>query len=263
MPLPVSIVTVSFNQARFLSECLASVVAQKRRDLDQYVVVDPGSSDGSRDILSRRAADIDQLILEPDEGPADGLNKGFAHATGELIAYINSDDRLAPGAIDYASRYMEAHPAVDVLCGAIAIIDERGRPAPRRIVSDVFDIPRYVAGVCTIGQQATFIRRTAFERTRGFNRANRVSWDGELLVDLALTGARFAASSRVLGEWRIYPGTITRSATHRLRLSHETARIASRVAASGIRLYPPARVRALQLLYRWNLFRHMRYLLAR
>src|SRR5262249_49587130 len=186
-----SIVTISFNQALFLEECIDSV-ARQRVDGVEYIVVDPGSTDGSRDILARRRRDIDRAVLEPDQGPADGLNKGFAAARNDIFGYVNADDRLLPGTASFVREFFAEHTDVDVLCGAIRLIDREGRPSPRARVSDRFEVARYAAGVCTIGQQATFFRRSAFERAGGFNTANRIAWDGELMVDMALAGARFS-----------------------------------------------------------------------
>lgn len=259
----VSIVTISYNQARYLEACLTSVIAQRRIGQDEYIVIDPGSTDGSRDILMHHAGRIDALILDPDRGPADGLNKGFARAHGEILAYINSDDRLAPGAIAFVSDWFARNPDIDVLCGAVRIIDEHGRASVRRRVSDPFDVARYLAGVCTIGQQATFIRKGAFERTQGFNVENRVSWDGELLVDLALAGARFATTTKVLGDWRIYRGTVTGSADHLPRLDAEMRRIGQRLQAARYPLFDERESQRLRLRYKLDPLRHLRYLLAR
>ena len=68
-----------------------------------------------------------RILFEPDKGPPDGLNKGFAGTSAGILGYLNSDDRFAPGALDYVLRYFERRPEVDVLCGAIRIIDETGR----------------------------------------------------------------------------------------------------------------------------------------
>ena len=122
----VSIVTISFNQASFLEECVLSVLSQKANDVE-YIVVDPGSTDASRDILQRYADRIDTRILEPDHGPADGLNKGFAAGSGDIFGYINADDRYVAGAIEFVRTFFLENPAVDVLCGAIRIIDRHGR----------------------------------------------------------------------------------------------------------------------------------------
>src|SRR5262249_39838196 len=161
-----SVVTVSFNKAPFLEECLRSVLSQKAPGVE-YIVVDAGSTDGSREILKRFAPEIDRLILEADRGPADGLNKGFRNARGRIFAYLNADDRFAPDALAFARRYFAANPAVEVLCGSIRIIDREGRSSWRARTSDRFDLRRYAAGFCTIGQQATFFRREAFRDCRG------------------------------------------------------------------------------------------------
>ncbi|HSN21662.1 MAG TPA: glycosyltransferase [Usitatibacter sp.] len=83
-PPRITMVTISFNQARYLEACIGSVLAQGYPDLE-YIVVDAGSTDGSRDIVARYAGRLAAAILEPDAGPADGLNKGFARATGEVF----------------------------------------------------------------------------------------------------------------------------------------------------------------------------------
>jgi len=261
-PPTISIVTISFNQAPFLAECLRSVIDQRGLDVE-YVVVDPGSMDGSRELIANAGTGIDRVVLEPDDGPADGLNRGFADARGDVFGYINADDRLAPGALAFVRAYFTAHPEVDVLCGAIRIIDRDGHPSNRARTADRFDLKRYAAGVCTIGQQGTFIRARAFRKAGGFNRANRINWDGELLVDLALAGARFATVDRVLGDFRIYTESITGSNKHYDRLLREHARIARKIASREVILYSPVQTRIHRWLYRLDPFRHMRYLLVR
>lgn len=261
-PARVSIVTISFNQAPFLDECLRSVWSQDAREVE-YIAVDPGSTDASRDILGRHAHRIDKLILEPDRGPADGLNKGFAAATGDIFGYLNADDRYAAGAIGFARDFFEEHPDVDVLCGAIRIIDRQGRASLRARTSDRFDLAHYAAGTCTIGQQATFFRRRAFEKAGGFNAENRINWDGELLVDMALAGARFETTGKILGDFRVYAESITGSKRHIGRLLREHERIAEKIRAQGVPLHSPMRGALRRVFYKANIVRHLGYLLAR
>src|SRR5260370_8827288 len=85
----VSIVTISFNQAPFLERAIRSVVEQDYPDVE-YIVVDPGSTDGSRDIIERYRSRISKIILEPDTAPANGLNKGFAATRGQIFFYTNT-----------------------------------------------------------------------------------------------------------------------------------------------------------------------------
>ena len=229
----ISIVTLSYNQGRFLADCIDSVSSQKV-DGVEYIVVDPGSSDGSRDILQTRAAEMDCQILEPDDGPADGLNKGFAQAGGEIFGYINADDRLAPGAVQFVREYFAKRPSMDVLCGAIRIIDENGRASTRARTSDRFNVRRYAARLCNIAQQATFFRRRAFDLAGGFNVANRVAWDGELLADMALIDAKFARERKVLGDFRVYQGTISNSGGYLEKLDHYYLGIEQKLRDRGI-----------------------------
>lgn len=260
-PDRVSIVTISFNQAAFLEACVQSVVSQDAPDIE-YIVVDPGSTDASRDILSRHAGRIHRQILEPDRGPADGLNKGFAATTGDILGYINADDRYVPGAIGFARRFFADNPEIDVLCGAIRIVDRQGRAALRARTSDRFDLAHYAAGTCTVGQQATFFRRRAYEKAGGFNAENRINWDGELLVDMALAGARFATTSKILGEFRIYAESITGSKRHEERLWAEHRRVAEKIRARGVPLYSPLQSALRRFFYKANIARHIGYLLA-
>src|SRR5450432_4773126 len=99
----VSIVTISYNQAQYLEEAIVSVLEQDYPSIE-YIVVDPGSTDGSRQIIERYRSRIGKVILDPDKGPADGLNHGFDAATGSVFAYLNADDVLLPGAVSSAVK---------------------------------------------------------------------------------------------------------------------------------------------------------------
>jgi glycosyltransferase involved in cell wall biosynthesis len=258
----ISIVTLSYNQGRFLADCVDSVLSQ-RTDGVEYIVVDPGSKDESRQILQDNAARIDRLILEPDQGPADGLNKGFARASGEIYGYINADDRLAPGALQYVREYFARRPEIEVLCGAISIINENGKASMRGRTSDTFNVRRYAARLCNIAQQATFFRRSAFERVGGFNIANRVAWDGELLADMALANARFVRVRKVLGDFRVYRGTISNSDGYLAKLEHYYDGIERKLLEHGVRPYSRS-ARALgRVLKKVNVFRYAEQVIVR
>lgn len=257
-----SIVTISYNQAEYLQECIDSVVDGHECEL-QYIVVDPGSEDGSRELLEENRYKINDVVLEPDDGPADGLNNGFAKARGDIFGYINADDRFVPGALDYVAAYFDAHPDVDVICGAIRIIDEQGKPSLRKRTSDRFCLADYLAGICTVGQQATFFRRSAFIAAGGFNKDNRITWDGELLVDMALAGCRFESIFKVLGDFRIYPESITGSNKFRDKQQQEFARFKREARARGLHVYTDKVQCVRRLLYKLNIFRHLGYLIVR
>jgi glycosyltransferase involved in cell wall biosynthesis len=203
----ISIVTISFNQAQYLERAICSVLDQDHQNVE-HIVVDPGSSDGSREIIEKYSHRIAKVILDPDKGAADGLNKGFAAATGEVFGFLNSDDVLCPGALAEADRFLQRHPDVDVVSGDCEIIDEHDQVL-RLSYSDRFSLARYAYGAGILIQPSTFFRASAYRRTGGFNLANRSNWDGELFVDMACAGASFDRSRRVWSRYRIHQSSIT------------------------------------------------------
>jgi glycosyltransferase involved in cell wall biosynthesis len=106
---------VSFNQAAFLEEGLRSVLDQEYPNLE-FLVVDGSSTDGSIDILERYRDRLSFLLIEKDEGQSDGLNKGFARASGDILTWVNSDDLLEPGALFRVAQAFTAHQ-VDMVAG--------------------------------------------------------------------------------------------------------------------------------------------------
>jgi len=264
--MKIGIVTISFNQARFLAEAIESVCISAPNSLC-YVIVDAGSTDDSRSIIERYRSRFHRIILEPDRGPSDGLNKGFSVCDADVYGFLNSDDRLVPGALDLVADYFSKTNDVDVLSGGIRIIDENGTPRFRGRTPDAFDLRRLATGTCLVCQQGTFFTRRIFERTAGFNLENRTCWDGELLVDMALAGARFAIVRRALGDLRVYRGTITDNIWNNGALKAVNARdferINRKISVSGIAI--PGRFSATieRWMYKFNVARHIRYLTIR
>ena len=162
MALPrISIVTLSFNQGRFLAEAIDSILGQNYPKLD-YIVVDPGSTDDSRAIIARYAGRLTAL-LGPDKGPADGLNKGFAAATGDIFGYINADDLLLPGALDTVARHFTANPT-SAPFSAAACSSMPMAACGARIKSSRFSLTAFAHGAMTFCQQGHFFRRAGLCR---------------------------------------------------------------------------------------------------
>jgi hypothetical protein len=114
----ISIITPSYQQGRFIEETILSVLHQNYPNL-QYIVVDGGSTDETRSILETYRWQIDHLLIEPDDGQTQAINKGFRLADGEIVAWLNSDDLYAPGALHQAALHWLASGA-DVLAGICA-----------------------------------------------------------------------------------------------------------------------------------------------
>ena len=203
-----SIVTISYNQSEFINRTIDSVISQTG-DVE-YIVVDPGSTDGSRAIIDSYGDRIAVRVFEPDKGPSDGLNKGFAVASGDVYGYLNSDDTLEPGALSRVAEFFNAHPDVAVVTGHCRIVGPDDGTL-RRMWSEPFTRRRVAYGASVQVQPSTFIRRAAFERAGGFRLENRVAWDAELLVDLYLTGARIKILDAFLSTYRLHNESITNS----------------------------------------------------
>jgi glycosyltransferase involved in cell wall biosynthesis len=219
----IAIVTLSFNQAPFLEAALASLHDQAYPGLE-HIVVDPGSSDGSREILERWRPRLAALLLDPDKGPADGLNKGFAAATADIFGYINADDLALPGSLAAVARHFSARPGLGQLLGQGWIIDRQGqrvRPAGASRLS----LADFGHGAMTYLQQAHFFSRAAFEGAGGFNPENRTCWDAELLIDMTLAGASSCNVPDRLGAFRLYGDTITGSGRMAARMAEDLARL--------------------------------------
>lgn len=204
--MKISVVTISYNQAAYLEACLDSVARQKGPW--EHIIVDPGSTDGSRDIIAHRKDQFSHIILDPDDGPADGLNRGFAKATGDIYYYLNSDDIVMPGAFEEVRAAFSETPKIDVISGYGTIIDQAGQ-AKRKVYSDPITRHRLAYAGGLLVQPATFIRRDAYLATGGFNPKNRSNWDGELVVDLFMSGAQFRRENSCWGGYRLHEDSIT------------------------------------------------------
>jgi glycosyltransferase involved in cell wall biosynthesis len=220
-----SIVTISLNQRQYLEEALSSVLTQDYPSIE-YIVVDPGSTDGSRELIDEFRSRLARVVLEPDKGAAEGLNKGFALATGDIFGFLNSDDVLLPGAMRHVSREFAENPNCDIVMGNGFTVDGSGRRI-RRIRAAGFTLNRYFYGGATWLQQATFFRRKAFEAVGGFNASNRSCWDGELLVDMVRRGARVRYLDEDLALFRIHAKSITGSRRHHEMMRGDAERMFS------------------------------------
>ncbi|MGQ0464244.1 MAG: glycosyltransferase [Sporichthyaceae bacterium] len=239
-----TIVTISFNQAKFLPRAIESVLAQRSESVE-YIVVDPGSTDGSRDVIASYGTDIDVAILEPDAGPTDGLQKAFARATGRFYGCINSDDALLPGALRRVGEAFDLAPRPDVVLGGGYLVDGEGR-ATGLIVPTPLSSRYFGLKIMEFLQQSTFVSAEAFHRVGGYNLENRTSWDCELMIDLARSGVTARRVFEPGGIFTLHDEGITGSG----RLAEQADREAQRLIpvalgremrASDRALFPLAR----------------------
>ena len=125
MSLKISIVTPCFNSARFIEATIRSVINQSHDNIE-YIIIDGGSTDGTVDIIRKYEDRLAFWVSEPDDGMYDAVNKGFDHATGEIMAWLNSDDIYLPDALATVSKAFEKQRDVEWLHGRDVRIDESG-----------------------------------------------------------------------------------------------------------------------------------------
>jgi glycosyltransferase involved in cell wall biosynthesis len=201
-PPLVSILTPSFNQGRFLRDCLDSVARQTYPRIE-HVVFDGGSTDGSQEILAE-AGDSVRWTSEPDRGQADAVNKAFEASRGEIVGWVNSDDGLF--AVDTAERVVSgfaAHPDAGVVYGDAALVDESGRIVRHyRSHWPAGSLPL----ASPLGQPAVFFRRSVIEPGEALLRVDLHRFlDYELWLRLRARGVRFVRLPAVVAVDRDHP----------------------------------------------------------
>ena len=178
-----SIVTPSFNQARYLEAAIQSVLSQNYPRLE-YIIVDGGSTDGSVDIIKRYESKLAWWVSEKDRGQTDAINKGFAHAKGDFFAWMNSDDTYEPSAILSAVKFLQQHPEVGLVYGDANYINEDGRVIGRFPAAQT-DLVRLRRGYVHIPQQAAFFRADLWRAVEPLDPSFYFAMDYDLWVRLA------------------------------------------------------------------------------
>jgi glycosyltransferase involved in cell wall biosynthesis len=178
----VSIVTPSFNQARFLEATLRSVLEQDYPRIE-YLVVDGASSDGSAEIICRYASQLDWWVSEKDTGQSEAINKGMRRARGEFVGWLNSDDIYLPGAVSAAVNVFLSNPGAGLIYGDALAIDAEGKPfnlmrAHQYTLADLMAFQ-------IICQPAAFMRRSVLEDVGYLNPAYQLLMDNLLWMCMA------------------------------------------------------------------------------
>jgi glycosyltransferase involved in cell wall biosynthesis len=176
-------VTPSFNQALFLEQTLRSVLEQDYPNLE-YIVIDGGSSDGSLEIIQKYADRLAYWQSQPDQGQTDAINQGFARASGEILAWLNSDDLLLPGAVSAAVRALQAHPEAAMVYGDALLINAEGKTIGKFPAAQT-DYRKLRRGYVHIPQQASFFRADLWQQVAPLDVSFYFAMDYDLWVRLA------------------------------------------------------------------------------
>ena len=214
-----SVVTATLNRAQFLEDTIRSVLDQGYLNLE-YAIVDGGSTDGSLDVIRKYDARLAHWVSEPDAGHFDALQKGFARTSGDVMAFINSDDKFCPWAFSVVGEIFAQFPQVEWLTTLFPIIwDAQGRATHCRATEgfskEGFLRGQYLPGnrgafaTHWIQQESTFWRRTLWEKAGGrVDTSMRVGGDFELWARF-FEHADLYAVSTPLGGFRIHGDQFT------------------------------------------------------
>lgn len=195
----ISIVTVSYNQGQFIEDNILSVINQNYPNIE-HIIIDAGSTDDTLDILKKYDKHLN-WVSEPDKGQSDGLNKGFKKATGEIIGWFNSDDRVASGALYKVAHYFTQNPDEVAVVGDQIIIDEEGSVV-KTIKSRSYSFDYLLNHAKGITQNSTFFKRAVFEQTGYLHEDIHYAMDRDLFIRIAkIKTMPYLAES--LGEFRI------------------------------------------------------------
>jgi glycosyltransferase involved in cell wall biosynthesis len=210
----VSIVTPSYGQADYIGRTIDSVLSQGYPSLE-YFVQDGGSEDGTVDVLKEYSDRLSGWESAPDGGQSHAINLGFAKTSGEIMAWLNSDDILLPGALACVVDYFVRHPEVDVVYGNRLLIDENDMEIGCWILPG--HDGKALSWADYVPQETLFWRRSLWERVGGkIDESFRFAMDWDLLVRFRDAGARFAHIPRFLGAFRIHEHQKTSAAINEI-----------------------------------------------
>lgn len=200
MKSKLSIVTPSFNQAQYLEQTILSVLQQNYEHLE-YIIIDGGSTDGSVDVIKRYEDRITYWVSEKDRGQVHALNKGIEQATGDIFAFINSDDVFLPGAFNAIVNYFQKHPDCVWLCGDTIMF---GDGFPTEVIRA--RVPRSAAQALSwdykAPQPGMFWKRQLIKD--GFDEQWPYDFDHDMYVRLLLGGHRCEYIPVSLAAYRLH-----------------------------------------------------------
>lgn len=202
----ISVVTPSFNQAQFLEETIRSVVLQRYPNLE-YIIIDGGSNDGTSKIIEKYADHVAYWVSEADRGQSDAINKGFARATGEIYAWLNSDDVYLQGSLSAVARAYSRTPG-SLIAGQVLVADERdGQVHTHEVIGNAplaFErLVKFWEGPAPLGQPGIFFPAAAWRQAGGVDEDLTYAMDYSLLCTI-LQSTRVTGLPRPVARFRLH-----------------------------------------------------------
>jgi glycosyltransferase involved in cell wall biosynthesis len=183
----ISIVMPVYNSAKFIEGCIGSVLNQKYQNLE-YIVIDGGSTDGTAEIIEKYKDKLAYYVSEKDHGQTHALNKGFARATGDVLAWLNADEEYLPGTLKKVAETFAKDPKLDFLYGQRIVVDDAGKEIGRKRFPDMKPLTYMLYGMRVLPTDACFWTRNMHRLTgcldaRNFN---RYAMDADWLLRMAI-----------------------------------------------------------------------------
>ncbi|HWS23040.1 MAG TPA: glycosyltransferase family 2 protein [Anaerolineales bacterium] len=211
--LKFSIVTPSFNQAAYIEATIQSVLEQDYQHVE-YIIIDGASLDGSVDVIKKYEKKLAAWISEEDNGQTDALNKGFHLATGDIFAWINSDDTYEPGTFKAVAEFFERNPEIGMVYGDAHFIDDEGKRIGKFPAAQT-DYARLRAGYVHIPQQAAFFRAEVWKKVGPLDPDFYFAMDYDLWIRIAKIAKIVYLPGKFWANFRLHTQAKTISADDR------------------------------------------------
>lgn len=214
----ITIVTCSYNQGQFLEATIRSVLGQNYPELE-YIITDGGSTDNSVEIIKRYEKHLAFWQSKPDKGQSDALQQGFARATGVLMNWVNSDDMLAPGALDHIAHLYSTNPKAEIFAASTEHFTTSpastfDKVIPRNWCPQAF-LRTFKDGPFSFNQPGVFFARSLYERVGGLNLGLHMCMDYDLFLRMCETSPGIVYSSQTTAFFRHHAGSKTTCGTEK------------------------------------------------
>lgn len=203
--MKLSIITPSFNQGKYLQDCVDSVIPQKDLEVE-HIIIDAGSTDNTLEVIGRNQHL--KWTSEPDGGMSDGINKGFLQAIGDWVMWLNCDDYILPDALAKVADFITKNPTADIIHGDCIYITENKSPIRRKYDTPVDEWDFLFVGCC-IPSTSTFYRKDIIKAGHLLDLSYKNCMDWEYYLRLTRLGYRFSYLPEALAAFRWYEDSTT------------------------------------------------------
>lgn len=222
----ISIITPSFNQGKYIEETIKSVLDQNYPNLE-YIIIDGGSTDGTVEVIRKYESRISYWVSEKDRGQTHAINKGLARASGDIIAYINSDDYYASDAFRLVADEFIRHPQASLIHGICAIVNEQGEKIDQRLASitqyeEILDLWGVWWNKRNFVQPEVFWTKAAFKNAGYFNESLFYVMDYEYWLRILKNNGQVLTVQQELSNFR---RTSIQKSTHSDRVALELLQV--------------------------------------